>query len=83
MTDVIEMTQDEFNDYLEENGIDENHKEYDNIWCAWMFGGKNPNELIEKIRSEYRGTRETTKEELAELQKEEDERNWFLNHPSA
>ncbi len=49
---VTEMSQDEFNQYLEDNNITDEHKEYDNIFCAWLFGGDDPNEIIEEIRQD-------------------------------
>lgn len=39
---------------LAEMGITEDHPDYDDIMCSLMFGGKNINELYEKINSEYR-----------------------------
>lgn len=84
MIDITKMTQDEFNQYLESNKIDEMHEAYDELWSTWMFGGENPNELIEKIRSEYRSENsEPSAETIAKVEKERQEREWFLNHPSA
>ncbi len=54
MTDVTEMTRDEFDQYMNDNNITEEHEEYSNIFAAYLFGGENPNELIENITSKYR-----------------------------
>ncbi len=53
------MNNQEFSKLLDELGIDDQHDDYDDLWSDYLFGGKDPNALVEKYRSEFRNSLET------------------------
>lgn len=50
---MSEMTEKQFKLYLKDNGIDDQHELYDEMWSEFIFGGRNPNIIVKEVRDTY------------------------------